>query len=547
MANKLPAIIVTGASGFIGRNFLDTAKEHYYIYSIARRSRTEAGIAYHPNIHWIQCDIANRSSVKEVMHHIIEEGGADFILHLAAFYDFNYTNSPEYQRTNVNGTKNILELAKGIGVKRFIFASSLAASNFPAQDVVNTEKTPLDANYAYARSKKQGEKMVREYSKWFSCSIVRFAAVFSDWCEYAPLYKFLSTWLSKRWDSRILAGKGESAVSYIHVRCIVKLLMTIIYINESLPSFDIYAASPDGSASHRELFQIATHYHFGQSKKPIFIPKLLTYPGILFRNFLRFLHLTYYEHFERFWMLKYIDLKLNINSSYTRKALSWEPTSRLHILRRLLFLIEKMKSHPDEWLLKNEAALKRVTRRANLMIYESVLAEKEKLLAKISDYVLSPERSSDFRGYQKMDSDEFQCYLSNLYHLLLAAIRSGDRSLMLNYIDDIALIRFAEGFEPATIRETLSAFNEIITSELLSKKELRAIKQEIYDYISMTIQLAQDEVEDLYETLEQKIPRDRIPEKSLLPDCRELQKLIRQLSAIYQVFPEGRDDYENRK
>ncbi|MCK4830425.1 NAD-dependent epimerase/dehydratase family protein, partial [bacterium] len=140
MADKLPAIIVTGASGFIGRHFLDTAKERYYIHAMARRSRTEAGVPYHPNIQWIQCDIATWSSVKDVMHHIIEQGGADFILHLAAFYDFNYTDSPEYQRTNVNGTKNILELAKGIGIKRFIFASSLAASNFPPQDVRNTEK-----------------------------------------------------------------------------------------------------------------------------------------------------------------------------------------------------------------------------------------------------------------------------------------------------------------------------------------------------------------------------------------------------------------------
>jgi nucleoside-diphosphate-sugar epimerase len=542
MANKLPSIIVTGASGFVGRNFLEAVKENYYIYGIARRSRTEAGVAYHPNIHWIQCDIANKSSVNEVMHHIIEQGGADFVLHLAAFYDFNYTESTEYQRTNVNGTKNILELAKEIGIRRFIFASSLAGSNFPAKGVYNTEKSPLDANYAYAHSKKEGEKMVREYSKWFSCSVVRFAAVFSDWCEYAPLYKFLTTWLSRRWDSRILAGKGESAVSYIHIRCLVKLLISILNMNESLPSFDIYAASPDGSTSHRELFQIATHYYLGQSKKPIFIPKPLTYPGIMFRNLLQSLRLTPDEHFEQLWMLKYIDLKLNIDSSYTRKALSWEPTPRHHITRRLLFLIEKMKSHPDEWHLKNEAALKRVTRRANLMIYENMVAEKQKLLKKITDHILSPERGISFSGYRKMDLDDLQCYLSNLYHLLMAAVRSGDRGLMLNYIDDIAMIRFAEGFEPVTIRDMLSVFNDIITSVLFSKKELQSIKHEIYDYISMTIQLAQDEVEDLYETLEQKIPRDRIPEASLLPKCKEIEKLVRQLSAIYQVFPEERDE-----
>ncbi len=547
MADKLPAIIVTGASGFIGRHFLDTAKERYYIHAMARRSRTEAGVPYHPNIQWIQCDIANWSYVKEVMHHIKQQGGADFILHLAAYYDFNNTDNPEYQRTNVNGTENILKLAKGLGIRRFIFPGSLVVSKFSSQSMVITEKSPADANFPYALSKKRGEELVRKYSKWFPCSIVRLAAVFSDWCEYAPLYKFLYTWLSKSWDSRFLGGRGESAVPYIHIRCLIKLLMAILSKNESLPSFDIYICSPDGSTSHQKLFQIATHYYFGQAIKPIFLPKPLTYPGVFVRRLLGHVHLYYHEPFERFWMLKYIDLKMNIDSSYTRKALSWEPTARYHVLHRLLFLMEKMKTHPDEWRLKNEAALKRIAHRANLIIYENMLAEKEKLLEKINDYILSPERSSNFSGYKKMDTDDFQCYLSNIYHLLLATVRSGDRGLMLSYVDDIVMQRFAEGFTPIAICDALSALNEIITSELFSKKELQAMKQEIYDYVSMTIQLAQDEVEDIYETLEQKIPRDKIPDSSLVPDCRELQKLIRQLSAIYQVFPEGKNDYENRK
>lgn len=35
--------------------------------------------------------------------------------------------------------------------------------------------------------------------------------------------------------------------------------------------------------------------------------------------------------------------------------------------------------------------------------------------------------------------------------------------------------------------------------------------------------------------------RDSISESPLLPDCEELQKMIRQLSAFYQIFPEKKD------
>lgn len=199
-------IIITGASGFVGRYFLDAVKDEYTVIAIARRSRNESGISYHPNLHWVQWDIANNRLFNQVLGFIIAKGGADYFVHLAGFYDFDYDDKSEYERTNIQGTKNILELAKKLNVNRFLFASSLAACNFVSVQNPVTEQSHPDASFSYARSKKQGEQMTKEYSVFFPCSVVRFAAVFSDWCEYAPLYKFLLTWLSKSWDSRILAG-----------------------------------------------------------------------------------------------------------------------------------------------------------------------------------------------------------------------------------------------------------------------------------------------------------------------------------------------------
>ncbi|MCW8812018.1 MAG: hypothetical protein OQK65_00690, partial [Chlorobium sp.] len=191
-------------------------------------------------------------------------------------------------------------------------------------------------------------------------------------------------------------------------------------------------------------------------------------------------------------------------------------------------------------------ALKRVTGRANLQIYEEMIHRKEKLLAKISSTILSADEEDKFKRYKLMNHDDFQCYMSTLYHLLMAAVRSSDRSLMLQYIDDIAIRRFAEGFEPEELCNTLLVFKEIIITELTSTKELRNIKQDIYDYIGLTIQLAQDEIEDLYENLLQKMPRDKIAESSMLPDCKELQRKIRQLSAFYQISPDEAKNYTER-
>jgi hypothetical protein len=64
------------------------------------------------------------------------------------------------------------------------------------------------------------------------------------------------------------------------------------------------------------------------------------------------------------------------------------------------------------------------------------------------------------------------------------------------------------------------------------------IKQEVYDNIGLSLQLAQDEIEDLYDSLVRKMPGEILARSANLPDCKELQKMIHQLSAFYQVAPE---------
>jgi UDP-glucose 4-epimerase len=55
----------------------------------------------------------------------------DVVIHLAAFTDVqqSITSTPLYSVNNIEGTLNLLNAAKNMGVKRFIFASSAAADN----------------------------------------------------------------------------------------------------------------------------------------------------------------------------------------------------------------------------------------------------------------------------------------------------------------------------------------------------------------------------------------------------------------------------------
>ena len=59
--------------------------------------------------------------------------------------------SPCLEKINVTGTRYVLDMSKLLGIKRFIFSSSLAACKFPSHNNVLTEKSPIDADFPYAQ------------------------------------------------------------------------------------------------------------------------------------------------------------------------------------------------------------------------------------------------------------------------------------------------------------------------------------------------------------------------------------------------------------
>jgi len=528
MSNHLPSLIVTGASGIVGHSFLQVARDRFRIYAIARRAQIEAGVPNHPNIEWIQVDIGNRIALERVTAQIKRQGGADYLLHLAAYYDFENKDHPEFQHTNINGTRNVLEQAEALAIRRFVFASSVAACRFPRAGQALTEDSPPDADFPYARSKRLGEKMVRAKSRNFPCSVVRLAAVVGDWCEYAPLYMFLSTWLSTRWNARVIGGKGLSAVPYIHTRDLNRLFLRIFERNEALPSFGIYQASPSGATSQLELFELATRFHFGDSSAPIFMPKPLAWVGLIARDLVT--RILGNRAFERLWMLGYLDRQLTIDASRTYRELDWAPRPRFHILRRLLFLIERMKSEPYEWLARNERAMRRPPDRPALVIHDAMVEAREAIVDGIVAFLQSPVRQDRFPNYAQMPYDDLRWYSGIAYDLLAAAVRTGDRGLLLAYIHDLARKRFEGGFAPAEICDALLAINEVAVEQLLYKPEVARFPQQVRDSITLSVALAIDGVQDAYEDLGASA-QDNISEAQNQAD---LEAIVTKLNAFYR-------------
>jgi nucleoside-diphosphate-sugar epimerase len=342
-----PGVIITGATGFLGGRLMRQLRKEYQIFAIGRRSPAEAGAPEGPGIFWFRVDIGHFDRLREVFNCIRDMGGADLLVHLAAYYDFTGEDNPEYTRTNVIGTRNVLELAATLKLRKFIYTSSVAACPFPRPGEAVTEETPPTAPVPYARSKRLGEEMMHAYQDRVPSCILRLAAIFSDWCEYEPLNEFLQTWCSNRWNARVLGGRGQSAVPYLHVRDLLSFYIRVVEKCDELKPAEVLQASPDGSTTHLELYRQVTRSFFGAPRFSICVPSLLARPGIHMRE--RLGRITGRMPFERAWMADYIDLRLDVDAARTRRRLDWAPNPELGILKRIPTMIRHMREDPAEW------------------------------------------------------------------------------------------------------------------------------------------------------------------------------------------------------
>ncbi len=491
--SELPAIIVTGASGFIGRHFLEAAKNKFLIFAIARRSQTECNAPRHKNIEWHMVDITDKAELEKSIDRIGSRSKIDFVLHLAGYYDFECLDSPEYERTNVEGTRNILDMARKLNIKRFVFTSSLTVCDFKKCEMPVTEESPANADFPYARSKRKGEEMLREYSEYFSTTAIRFAAIFSDWCEYEPLYSLMSTWVSGKWNARIIAGKGDTAITYIHIKCAILFILKVFQKSSRLKKFDILIASCSHTQSHLELYKMTTRLFFGKTGKPIFIPKFLAAIGIMARCAIG--QIIKKKPFEKIWMVDYIDRFISTNPEYSFNSLPFKIRERYHLPRRMIYLIENMKSFPEEWHSRNMNPSRKDPARPNLVISNFMNVEKERIVNSILTHLIT---SPDYPNYKTLEPDRLRWSIHLVYDLLMASVRNGDRHSVISYYRYLASIRKKGGFPLEELKNALLKLGEIIIEELEKIPSLINMGQYLNTHIRLTLEMAADEVDDAY-------------------------------------------------
>jgi len=496
-----PRLVLTGAAGFVGQRLIERLRGRWTIVAIDREPPPAA--ARRARVEWHSLDIADEAALGAAMESIARHGGADALLHLAAHYDFTGEPHPEYERTNVEGTRRLLDACAGLGLQRFLFASSLAACDFPPEGGALDEKSPPDGDHVYAASKRAGEELIRAETR-FPTAILRFAALFSDWCEYAPLFEFLRTWLSGRWNARALGGRGRSAVPYLHVRDVCVALDRALEMRRALEPAEVLLLSPNGATTHEELYRATVAYVDPHPPSPLHVPKPIARIGLHVLD--RLGRWRGRRPFERPWMGAMIDRQLVADARRTHARLDWAPRARLDVVRRLPFLIENRRSEAGTWAARNEAVLHLDEHPPQVQILRLFEEHEEDLFAALTAALTGDPAT--FPHYARVRTREHDWNHRQLLRNLAHSVRTRHRGFFRTYCYDLAQRRAEQGFSEKELRSVLLTFELIVHEVLGGDPRAERLRPALHDLVIRTVAFGIDGVEDAYEELGDAARRD---------------------------------------
>ena len=186
---EMKSILITGGAGFIGSHLVDRLLSEgdwrivvvddfndFYSPSIKRDNIREH--VKSPNYKLVEADIRDHATLEKAF----AETNFDCIVHLAARAGVRPSlKEPQlYVETNINGTMNLLELARAHGVKQFVFGSSSSVYGV-SEKVPFAEDDPIFKPISpYAATKAAGEFICHTYSHLYGMRIVclRFFTVY---------------------------------------------------------------------------------------------------------------------------------------------------------------------------------------------------------------------------------------------------------------------------------------------------------------------------------------------------------------------------------
>jgi len=172
-------VLVIGGAGYIGSGLLPKLLERGHRVRLLDRLfyglDPIRNVINHPNLEVMQADFRRVDKLVQCMH------GVDAVVHLGAIVGDPACalDSDLTIEVNLMATKTIAEVAKGYGIRRFLFASTCSVYGASGEGELLTEESPLNPVSLYAVTKLASERVLMDLaSETFSPTCLRFSTIY---------------------------------------------------------------------------------------------------------------------------------------------------------------------------------------------------------------------------------------------------------------------------------------------------------------------------------------------------------------------------------
>jgi dTDP-glucose 4,6-dehydratase len=215
-------LFVTGGAGFIGSHFVRmVCAQDKNCHVVNFDKLTYAGnlanlqdVAGNSNYSFVRGDICDPAAVEAAMR------GCSAVVHFAAESHVDrsiYEPAPAIE-TNVSGTLVLLQVARTLGIERFIHVSTDEVYGDLAANASAGEDSPLNPSSPYAASKAAADLLVRSFVRTYGLP----AVITRSSNNYGPCQfpeKFLPLMITNALDNNPLPiyGDGKQQRDWLHV------------------------------------------------------------------------------------------------------------------------------------------------------------------------------------------------------------------------------------------------------------------------------------------------------------------------------------------
>lgn len=209
-------LLVTGATGFIGKNLIPELIKQERLRILARRTSNVSLLRAHRDIEIAYGDLEKNRGIDEALL------GIDTVIHCAARTIGK--NFIDYYKTNTIGTAHLIQAMNKEGIKNILYLSSHAACGPCCEKVPLRETDRLRPISSYGRSKKLAEDII--VKNGINYIILRPVTVYGPYDEEILRYmKLLNHGFCP------IIGYGDKYINLLYVADLVKLITTLVQAN----------------------------------------------------------------------------------------------------------------------------------------------------------------------------------------------------------------------------------------------------------------------------------------------------------------------------